>query len=153
MTSTGTPSLDDLLGGFAGLPLGASLLLGESGTTDNASTLLRCYAAEGLLQGHVVHVIGVSRDWIHLLPGLVGPADGESRSQSARLGPLDEANMEKHEEQMKIAWRYERYGGRRGACHRPLIGVSETVRISRSGHDWINDELLQRSIRFATSHG
>ena len=48
-TSTGTPSLDNLLAGHAGLPLGTSLLIEEHGTTDFSGVLLRYYAAEGLL--------------------------------------------------------------------------------------------------------
>lgn len=100
-TSTGTPSLDALLAGHAGLALGNSILLEESGTTDYAGTLLRYYAAEGVVQGHQVHVIGVGEQWGRDLPGLVGTADGEERSK----GELVE-----NREKMKIAWRYERLG-------------------------------------------
>ena len=45
ITSTGTPSLDNLLAGHAGLPLGTSLLIEEHGTTDFSGVLLRYYAA------------------------------------------------------------------------------------------------------------
>ena len=60
-TSTGTQTLDDLLGGHAGFPLGNSILIEENGTTDFAGALLRFYAAEGIVQGHQVHVVGGGR--------------------------------------------------------------------------------------------
>ncbi|KAN0070039.1 Elongator complex protein 4 [Elaphomyces granulatus] len=99
-TSTGTPSLDSLLAGHAGLPLGKILFIEENETTDFAGTLLRYYAAEGVVQDHKVHVIGVGEQWGRNLPGLIGPAD------SALENPDRKAK-----EKMKIAWRYERLGG------------------------------------------
>ena len=100
-TSTGTPSLDSLLAGFGGLALGNSILLEETGTTDYAGTLLRYYAAEGVVQGHMVHVVGVGELWGRELPGLVGSSDGIEDTESKKRG---------NEEKMKIAWRYERLG-------------------------------------------
>ena len=99
-TSTGTPSLDGLLAGHAGFALGNSLLIEESGTTDYAGTLLRYFAAEGVVQGHEVLVVGVGEQWARELPGLVGPAGNEK-------GGEDTAERK---EKMKIAWRYERFG-------------------------------------------
>ncbi|KIV93795.1 hypothetical protein PV10_04984 [Exophiala mesophila] len=96
-TSTGTSSLDGLLAGHSGLVLGSSLLVEESGTTDYAGALLRFYAAEGLVQGHHVHVIGLPEHWGRELPGVVG--DLEKKDQPASRG-----------EKMKIAWRYESLG-------------------------------------------
>lgn len=101
ITSTGTQSLDDLLAGHAGLALGNSILVEESGTTDFAGTLLRYYAAEGILQGHKIHVVGVGEHWGRELPGLVPEAIG--------TGKNDVVN-EAGKGQMKIAWRYERLG-------------------------------------------
>ncbi|KAK5049050.1 hypothetical protein LTR84_005472 [Exophiala bonariae] len=96
-TSTGTASLDSLLAGHSGLVLGSSLLIEESGTTDYAGALLRFYAAEGLLQGHHVHVIALPEQWGRALPGVVGDSEKkEKTSESA--------------EKMKIAWRYESLG-------------------------------------------
>ncbi|KAI9827174.1 MAG: hypothetical protein M1832_005310 [Thelocarpon impressellum] len=117
-TSTGVPSLDALLAGHAGLPLGASVLLEEGGATDFAGALLRCYAAEGVCQGHAVHVVGVGREWSATLPGL--GAEGDRRG-----------GREGDAEKMKIAWRYEGLGefgsgtgvmGRRGAPSSPAAG-------------------------------
>lgn len=98
-TSTGTASLDGLLAGHAGLALGNSLLIEENGTTDYAATLLRYYAAEGVVQGHTVHVVGVGEHWGRSLPGLVGTKESSE----------DKAKRRK-DEKMKIAWRYERLG-------------------------------------------
>lgn len=100
ITSTGTPTLDSLLAGHAGLALGSSLLIEESGTTDFAGALLRYYAAEGVVQEHRVHVVGFERQWAATLPGLIGAAEASESSPSRNK-----------EDKMKIAWRYERLGG------------------------------------------
>ncbi|MCJ1251846.1 hypothetical protein MMC30_009084 [Trapelia coarctata] len=99
-TSTGTQSLDNLLAGHAGLALGCSLLLEETGTTDYTGALLRYYAAEGVVQKHAVHVVGVGEQWGRELPGVVvgGKEDGEG------------GKVKGDKEKMKIAWRYERLG-------------------------------------------
>lgn len=101
VTSTGSATLDGLLAGHGGLALGTSLLLEENGTTDFAGTLLRYYAAEGIVQGHQVHVAGVGAHWGRNLPGLVGVAD--TAKEEDRKSDLSK-------ERMKIAWRYERLG-------------------------------------------
>lgn len=98
-TSTGSPSLDNLLAGHGGLPLGKILLLEENGTTDFAGALLRYYAAEGVVQDQRIHVIGIPEQWSRTLPGLVGPAHAADEKSDKRKG-----------ERMKIAWRYERLG-------------------------------------------
>lgn len=99
ITSTGTASIDQLLAGYGGLLLGHSLLVEEKGTTDFASVLLRAYAAEGLVQGHHVHVLGMSPGWRTELPGLASASSSSSsRSKHAASDPNDK---------MKIAWRYE----------------------------------------------
>ncbi|KAI1395354.1 PAXNEB-domain-containing protein [Hypoxylon fuscum] len=95
-TSTGTASLDSLLAGHAGLPIGTSLLIGEHGTTDFAGVLLRYYAAEGMVQGHQVHVLGSHQAWRHELPGL---STDDKKSSSKSETPSND--------KMKIAWRYE----------------------------------------------
>lgn len=100
-TSTGTSSLDQLLGGHAGLPLGTSLLIEEAGTTDFGGNLLRYYAAEGLVQGHEVHLLGYGDAWRRELPGL-----DLSEGKSSRSGKKDTPSDDK----MKIAWRYETLG-------------------------------------------
>jgi elongator complex protein 4 len=99
--STGTRSLDTLLAGHAGLALGSSILLEESGATDFGGALLRYYAAEGIVQGHCVHVLGPSEAWARELPGLSATGDRPARDSSVKSGS---------EDKMKIAWRYERLG-------------------------------------------
>jgi elongator complex protein 4 len=99
-TSTGTRSLDYLLAGHSGLVLGTSLMVEESGTTDFGGALLRYYAAEGVVQDHHVHVLGMNEAWGRELPGLSG-VDGTKKPKEARKGG---------EDKMKIAWRYERLG-------------------------------------------
>ncbi|KAL9100268.1 MAG: hypothetical protein Q9163_004344 [Psora crenata] len=99
-TSTGTPTLDDLLANHAGLPLGNSIMIEENGTTDFAGALLRYYAAEGVVQGHQVHVVGMPEQWSRELPGLIGDDD----AQKSEKGILERSESER----MKIAWRYER---------------------------------------------
>ncbi|CRG84357.1 Elongator complex protein 4 [Talaromyces islandicus] len=83
-TSTGSRSLDNLLAGHGGLPLGKLLFLEENGTTDFAGALLRYYAAEGIVQEHKVHVVG--------------------------MDSADDKIDKRRDEKMKIAWRYERLG-------------------------------------------
>ncbi|KAK1755966.1 PAXNEB-domain-containing protein [Echria macrotheca] len=100
-TSTGTSSLDQLLAGHNGLPLGTCLLIEEQGTTDFSGILLRYYAAEGLVQGHQVHLVGYPQEWKHQLPGLASPDTKSKTSQQPSAVP---------EEKMKIAWRYEALG-------------------------------------------
>ncbi|KAF2688252.1 PAXNEB-domain-containing protein [Lentithecium fluviatile CBS 122367] len=96
-TSTGTPSLDGILAGHAGLPLGTSLLIGENGTTEYATPLLRFYAAEGVVQGHKVHVVGMDEVWGRMLPGIAEERGSGKKREDAK-------------ERMKIAWRYEGLG-------------------------------------------
>ncbi|EKD14943.1 uncharacterized protein L3040_005019 [Drepanopeziza brunnea f. sp. 'multigermtubi'] len=98
-TSTGTHSLDSLLAGHSGLALGTSLLVEENGTTDFAGALVRYYAAEGIVQGHHVHVLGVHEAWGRELPGISAAGEGSSGRAEQRA-----------DEKMKIAWRYERLG-------------------------------------------
>lgn len=99
-TSTGTRSLDNLLAGHAGLPMGKLLLVEENGTTDFAGALLRYYAAEGVIQEQKIHVVGVPEQWGRSLPGLIGSAESLDEKRSDR----------RKDDRMKIAWRYERLG-------------------------------------------
>jgi elongator complex protein 4 len=96
--------LDQYLAGHAGFPIGTSLLIEEHGTTDFAGVLLKYYAAEGLVQGHHVHVLGLGEGWRAELPGLA-----KEKASSRTTASVPSADK------MKIAWRYEtlnRNGGR-----------------------------------------
>ena len=135
-TSTGSPSLDSLLGGHSGLPVGSSILIGENGTTDNAGALLRCYAAEAFAQDHVLHVVGIGREWVKGLPGIVGGTEmkgdaGQDHSGVASGEPEKGSSQEqtKAQERMKIAWRYERFAAQqesRGASLTSSVSCSAT---------------------------
>lgn len=103
-TSTGTSTLDQLLAGHGGLPMGTCLMIEEQGTTDFSGVLLRYFAAEGLVQGHQVHALGFPPEWQYQLPGLAVP-DTKSKSGQPAPAPAPAA-----EEKMKIAWRYEALG-------------------------------------------
>lgn len=100
-------------------------MIEESGTTDFAGALLRYYAAEGICQGHVVHVVGLGDAWVRELPGVVEGKEAERvrrelESEDAgkgKGGKEDKAAQER----MKIAWRYEKLGqvnaGERGSWY------------------------------------
>jgi elongator complex protein 4 len=99
-TSTGTSTLDALLAGHAGLALGHNIIFEENGTTDYAGSLLKYYAAEGIVQGHTLHIVGVREQWTKELPGLIGAADHG----------VEAATKSNEADKMKIAWRYEKLG-------------------------------------------
>ncbi|KAI1336025.1 paxneb protein [Xylariaceae sp. FL0016] len=120
-TSTGTSSLDNLLAGHAGIPMGTSLLVEEHGTTDFAGILLRYYVAEGLVQGHQVHALGLHEGWRAELPGLSSDVKSSSKSETAS------------NDKMKIAWRYESLGSvgaaRERQPHHQLSSSSTTTSV------------------------
>jgi hypothetical protein len=99
-TSSGAASLDSIVA-HSGLPLDHSMLIEEVGTTNYAGVLTKYFAAEGLMQGHKVFVVGEGEHWGRELPGLV---DVESKESSPSKGKDNEIDR------MKIAWRYESLG-------------------------------------------
>lgn len=134
-TSTGTASLDRLLGLGAGLALGSSLLIEEEGTTEFARSLLGAFAAEGVLQGHAVFVVGPEGGL-----SLPGVAEERGKGKSKGVG----------EEKMKIAWRYERLGGF-GERERERGGFPSSVRCTlclKSRNDIAISTLCLRLCRF-----
>ncbi|KAK5657713.1 hypothetical protein OQA88_2785 [Cercophora sp. LCS_1] len=122
-TSTGTSSLDQLLAGHGGLAMGTCLLIEEQGTTDFSGILLRYYAAEGLVQGHQVHLVGFPVEWKHQLPGLAALHPKAKTTQSTAAAP---------EEKMKIAWRYEALGNAGSAITIPRGDISQTATFCHS---------------------
>ena len=70
----------------------ARFSLRKNGTTDYAGALLKLHAAEGLLQGHHVHVIGMPEQWGRELPGATGEID--KRESVKRDGRQDEDRLE-----------------------------------------------------------
>jgi elongator complex protein 4 len=83
----------------------------EEGTTDYGGALVRFYAAEGVVQGHRVHVVGVGEGWGRGLPGL-SEKDGKKRVKAEGAGAKKETGVgaDAAAERMKIAWRYEGLG-------------------------------------------
>ncbi|KAF1982197.1 PAXNEB-domain-containing protein [Aulographum hederae CBS 113979] len=110
--STGCSSLDSLLAAHAGLVLGNSLLIEESGTTDYSGVLLKLFAAEGIVQQQHVHVVGVGEGWGRELPGLVEEKSSrqEDRESKSKGNVVTNADDKAAADRMKIAWRYERLG-------------------------------------------
>lgn len=141
--STGTRSLDSLLAGHVGLPLGNSILIEENGTTDFGGTLLKYYAAEGITQGHHVHVLGANEGWGRELPGL------------ATGGEAKEKEDEKDKERMKIAWRYERLGeaGVRGElCSILYFSIYSMKNMITDVRSLINRETYNSNIELFLGH-
>lgn len=122
-TSTGIPDLDKVLL-HQGIPLGNSLLVEESGSTDFSSVLLRCFAAQGIMhdrvnrnekQAHVL-VVGFPDMWAMELPGLYKGsskeqakakiAENESRLSVSNLADESGGPKPRSNSDMKIAWRY-----------------------------------------------
>ncbi|KAK8443241.1 Elongator subunit elp4 [Candidozyma auris] len=111
--STGCADLDRILA-HQGLPLGHSLLVEESGSTDFASVLLRAFAAQGIFHDrlekdksfcHVV-VVGAPEAWINDLPGeYKGGSKEQKRARiAADSSKVSVSNMA--DKDLKIAWRY-----------------------------------------------
>lgn len=99
VTSSGCNSLDTVLSGHGGIPLGCGILVQENGTTDFASVLLRYFAAEGLCQEqHLWIGGGLGEAWARDLPAATDAMQEE------------ETSNKKLEERMKIAWRYSSLG-------------------------------------------
>lgn len=122
--STGGADLDKLLL-HQGLPLGCSLLIEESGSTDFASVLLRAFTSQGVVHNRInkdqmdshVIVVGLSSSWVNELPGLY---KGSSKEQKKAKIVANESKVSvnnlasnsgtglpaRNEKDLKIAWRY-----------------------------------------------
>ncbi|KAG6005914.1 hypothetical protein E4U21_007548 [Claviceps maximensis] len=113
-TSTGTASLDHLLAGHSGMPMGSSLLIEESGTTDFGGVILRYFAGEGLVQGHDVHILGYGDNWRREIPGL--------REAKDKTNVQPQPDLHK----MKIAWRYDYLGNQASTADKQALGDTPT---------------------------
>ncbi|KAI0330534.1 PAXNEB-domain-containing protein [Cubamyces sp. BRFM 1775] len=116
ITSTGIPSLDDILGG--GLPLSCSLLvLAPDAHSAYGELVLKYFAAQGLASGQRVCVVDAHPEtflaeciWTPGSGSAPAPAqsqDPSSSSQSAAAEDEDDERASEHDTKIKIAWRYE----------------------------------------------
>ncbi len=121
--------MDDLLG-HSGFALGNSLLVEENGTTEFGATLLRYFAAEGVVQGHSVHIVGVGEPWGRELPAVVKTAGVESAKPEAQTAA--------EKDRMKIAWRYERLGDFGTGPSSARGGTPEILRPNFAAHNRID---------------
>lgn len=99
LISSGTPSLDALLGG---LTIGSVLLVEEDAYNSYASYLVKYFLAEGVMCGHALFVAGPSvhtADILKELPASVG-SEIAVPSSSATAEPGTQVTMD-------IAWRYQ----------------------------------------------
>lgn len=118
--STGCPDLDKILL-HKGLPIGKSILVEETGSTDFASVLVKCFASQGIIhnrisgdqkQSHVI-VLGLPHAWANELPGLYKgstkeqkKAKIESNESKISVDNFADSASARNENNMKIAWRY-----------------------------------------------
>lgn len=117
--STGTADLDKILH-HLGLPLGNSLIIEETGTTDFASVLLRAFVSQSVVHNRLEKdvwnshsiVVGLGSDWAKDLPGIYkGTSKEQKRAQiHAHESKISVSNLSggaaRAEKDMKIAWRY-----------------------------------------------
>ncbi|SJL05975.1 uncharacterized protein ARMOST_09311 [Armillaria ostoyae] len=108
ITSTGIPSLDDLLGG--GLPLSCSLLVQTSDPHSSYGELVQKYfIAQGLATRQNVCVI--SEDALNLVKGCMWLPNSQYNStepvNTINVNNDDEDSGQSTDEKIKIAWRYE----------------------------------------------
>jgi elongator complex protein 4 len=107
ITSTGIPSLDDLLGG--GLPLSCSLLvLAPDSHSAYGELVQKYFVAQGLACGQKVCIFDNNARhfveecmWMPLNSGL-GP-----HHKSIAVEDEDDDKASQHDDKIKIAWRYE----------------------------------------------
>lgn len=111
ITSTGIPSLDDILGG--GLPLSCSLLvLAPDAHTAYGELVVKYSAAQGLASGQRVCVVDLRAEafleecmWV---PGSSAPTHTASPAAPSHAAEDEEdERASEHDTKIKIAWRYE----------------------------------------------
>lgn len=125
ITSTGIPSLDDILGG--GLPLSCSILVLAPDLHSSYGSLVQKYfVAEGLACGHRLVVVDSDpedfvRDIMWYPKSYMTPKsknDGESADSD------DEEQTKGQDQKIKIAWRYEQMKQFQTSVKSPSLYVS-----------------------------
>jgi elongator complex protein 4 len=107
ITSTGIPSLDDILGG--GLPLSCSLLVLCPDLHSAYGELVQKYfIAQGLACGQNVCIIeDDAREFVKDCMWMPGTATAAGLSNNGANGEEDEKAEQQYGDKIKIAWRYE----------------------------------------------
>ena len=105
-TSTGIPSLDDILGG--GIQLGTDLLLLNPDPHSSHATLVQKYCiSQGLASGHQVHLFDPTAE--DLVASCMWKPEAEPSSNSVQgQASNEDEEPSTGEDKVKIAWRYER---------------------------------------------
>jgi len=102
ITSSGVPSLDDILGG--GLPLSCSLVVAAPDPHSSYGELVQKYfVAQGLVSSQDVMIL--SEEPMEFIKGCMwtGSKSTSAKGSSGEGGDTEERS----EEKIKIAWRYE----------------------------------------------
>lgn len=106
LTSTGIPSLDDILGG--GLPLSCSMLvLAPDSHSSYGSLVQKYFIAEGLASGHRVAVVDSDPD--DLARDIMWYPKSSTISVSSNDGVQSDGDEQVgvQDQNIKIAWRYK----------------------------------------------
>ncbi|KAG7841005.1 hypothetical protein KL942_001993 [Ogataea angusta] len=112
--STGSSDIDTLLG-HQGLPIGSSILIEETGTTDFASTLSKLFLAQGIVHNRIkssqpnTHdvVVGLDQNWAKSLPGVYkGSKERKKEKVQQNESKVSVSNIVNQNNDLKIAWRY-----------------------------------------------
>ncbi|CUM63588.1 uncharacterized protein PRCAT00001167001 [Priceomyces carsonii] len=118
--STGVSDLDKILL-HQGLPVGCSLLVEETGTSDYSSIILKSFASQGVMHNRIqgnernchVIVVGASSNWLKELFGIYKGSTKEQKKAKIQenenkvsVSNLAVDSNRRDENNMKIAWRY-----------------------------------------------
>jgi elongator complex protein 4 len=128
ITSTGIPSLDDILGG--GLPLSCSMLILAPDLHSSYGSLVQKYfVAEGLASGHRVIVVdsdpeGFVHDIMWYPKSYATVESSSSRGTRNGLDSEDEEKTKDKDQKIKIAWRYEQMKQFQTSVESPSLYVS-----------------------------
>ncbi|KAG7698634.1 hypothetical protein KL930_001412 [Ogataea haglerorum] len=112
--STGSSDIDSILG-HQGLPIGSSILIEETGTTDFSSTLSKLFLAQGIVHNRInpsqpnTHdiVVGLDQIWAKSLPGVYKRSKERNREKvQQNESKVSVSNIVNQTNDLKIAWRY-----------------------------------------------
>ncbi|XP_066600500.1 elongator complex protein 4 [Prorops nasuta] len=97
LSSSGIPSLDNILGG--GLPIGSLFTIEEDPNGTYAKVLLKYFMAEGIFYKHSLLIASLDNDPVQLALGIPTAVTDAVREKVP--------SQNSQEDKMKIAWRYQ----------------------------------------------